>query len=183
MSLCKADIEKALSRVHSHLQPTSLIRSLALEKEISFPGNIFLKCEFEQPTGSFKVRGAINALMQLDQAERSKGVIARSSGNFAQAVAFIAHKLAIPVTLVLPENIPAIKLQGIRKYQPTIVFAGTTHEEGNCRVDTLVKEKDLIPLHAYNSYRTMAGQGTIGLEILQKLPKIEHFYCPIGGED
>jgi threonine dehydratase len=127
------------------------------------------------------VRGAINALTELSPEERKKGVVARSSGNFAQAVAFIAYKLSIPATLVLPEHIPTIKLQGIQKYHPEIVFAGRTHEEGNRMVEKLVKEKGLVPLHPYNNYRTMAGQGTIGLEILGQLPEIEHFYCPIGG--
>lgn len=181
MSFTTTDILQAFSQVNSLLAPTPLIRSQSLEKELSFPGKVFFKCEFMQPTGSFKVRGAINALTQLSDADKKKGVVARSAGNFGQAVAFIAHQLSISALLVLPVNIPKVKLQGIQAYHAQVVFAGLTHEEGNCMVEKLVKERDLVPLHPYNSYHTMAGQGTIALEILEQLPEIEHFYCPIGG--
>lgn len=181
MNLTLKDIQQALVRVQEHLKPTSLLPCEALEKELNFQGKIFLKCENEQPTGSFKVRGAFNVLTQLSPEERAKGVITRSSGNFAQAVAFAAHKLHIDATIIMPSNTPKIKVEGTEKFHPTILFSGIKHEEGEAIVNQLVKEKGYIPLHPYNNYRTMAGQGTAALEILKQLPEVHHFFCPIGG--
>lgn len=118
MSLTVNDIHQALSRVHGYLKPTPLPRSEKLERELNFPGKIFFKCENEQPTGSFKVRGAFNVLSQLDEEEKSKGVVTRSSGNFAQAVAFAALQLGIRATIVMPANAPKTKLEGTVKYGP-----------------------------------------------------------------
>lgn len=181
MTLSLLDIQQALLRVHEYLKPTPLLRCEALEKELAFPGKLFLKCEFNQPTGTFKVRGAFNALLQLNPEERKIGVITRSSGNFAQAVAFAAHELAIQATIVMPSNAPKTKIEGTKKFNPIVLFSGNKHEEGELVVDQLVQEQGLIPLHPYNNYRTMAGQGTAALEILQELPEVDYFYCPIGG--
>lgn len=167
--------------MQSYIQPTPLARSEQLEKELNFSGKIFFKCENEQPTGSFKVRGAFNVLLQLSDDERSKGVVTRSSGNFAQAVAFATHQLGIKATIVMPANAPKTKREGTMKYGPKIVTSGNKHEEGELVVKELVNEQGLIPLHPYNNYRTMAGQGTAALEVLQKLPEVDHFFCPIGG--
>jgi threonine dehydratase len=181
MSLTLNDIQEALTRVHHHIKPTELIRCVDLEKELHFQGKIFLKPEYQQPTGSFKVRGAFNVLTQLSPEQRNKGVVTRSSGNFAQAVAFAAHKLQVKATIVMPGNAPKIKIEGTKKYHPTVIMSGNTHAESQQIVDDLVKEQGLTPLHPYNDYRTMAGQGTAALEILQQLSEIDHFYCPIGG--
>lgn len=181
MSLSLNDIQNALPRVHQYIQPTSLRRSEKLENELKFPGQIFLKCEFEQPTGSFKVRGAFNVLSQLTDEEKSKGVVTRSSGNFAQAVAYAAHQLGIQATIVMPANAPKTKREGTEKYGPEIITSGNKHEEGELVVKDLVNKRGLVPMHPYNNYRTMAGQGTAALEILQQLPGVNHFFCPVGG--
>lgn len=181
MTLTLSDIQQAHLRICEYLKPTPLLRCETLEKELAFPGKIFLKCEFNQPTGTFKVRGAFNALLQLSPQERKIGVVTRSSGNFAQAVAFVAQELAIRATIVMPENAPKTKIEGTKKFNPSLLFSGNKHEEGERIVNQLVKEHGLIPLHPYNNYRTMAGQGTAALEILQELPEVDHFYCPIGG--
>lgn len=181
MTLTLFDIQQAHLRIKEYLESTPLVRCEALEKELVFPGKIFLKCEYKQPTGSFKVRGAFNVIMQLTPEERKKGVVTRSSGNFAQAVAFAAQKLDIAATIIMPENAPKIKIEGTKKFNPTIRFSGSKHEEGELIVNQLVAQEGLIPLHPYNNYRTMAGQGTAALEILQDLPDVDHFFCPIGG--
>lgn len=174
-------ILEAQGRIQQYLQPTPLIRCEALEKELQFDGKIFLKLENAQPTGSFKVRGAFNVLSQLSQTEREKGVITRSSGNFAQAVAFAAQKLNINATIVMPQNAPKTKIKGTQKYAPQIVFSGNSHEEGEVIVERLASEKGYVRLHPYNNYQTMAGQGTAALEILEECPQLDHFFCPIGG--
>ncbi len=181
MNLALPDIQQALVRIQEHLQPTPLVLCDKLKKELNFPGNIFVKCENEQPTGTFKVRGAFNAIMQLSSEEREKGVVTRSSGNFAQAVAFAAEKLHLAATIIMPSNAPKIKVEGTEKFHPIILFSGEKHEEGEAIVKQLVEKKGYIPLHPYNNYRTMAGQGTAALEILTQLSKVDHFFCPIGG--
>ena len=181
MSLTLNDIRDALTRVHNYIKPTELVRCISLEKQLNFPGKIFLKPEYQQPTGSFKVRGAFNVLTQLSPEQRNKGVVTRSSGNFAQAVAFAAHKLTMKATIVMPGNAPKIKVDGTKKYGPTVIISGNTHAESQQIVDSLVKDQGLTPLHPYNNYHTMAGQGTAALEILQQLPEVDHFFCPIGG--
>jgi threonine dehydratase len=175
------NIQEALGRVHKYLTPTELLHCPQLEKKLQFPGKIYLKCEHQQPTGSFKVRSAFNILTQLNPEERVQGVVTRSSGNFAQAIAFAAQKLQVKATIVMPKNAPKVKVEGTQKYNSTVIMSGNTHAEGQSIVDQLVVEEGLMPLHPYNNYLTMAGQGTAALEILKQLPDIEHFYCPIGG--
>ncbi len=171
----------AQQRIREYLEPTPLIRCEALEKELQFNGKIFLKLENTQPTGSFKVRGAFNAISQLKQEERERGVITRSSGNFAQAVAFAEQKLHIQATIVMPQNAPQTKIKGTQHYGAHIVFSGNSHEEGDVIVAQLANQKGFVRLHPYNNDQTMAGQGTAALEILQECPQIDHFFCPIGG--
>lgn len=181
MNLTLTDIQQALPRVHQNLSPTPLMRCDALEKELNFKGRIFLKCENMQPTGSFKVRGAFNILSLLTDEEKQRGVVTRSSGNFAQAVALAAKKLNISATIIMPKNAPKIKIEGTMKFEPEIKFSGKKHEEGEMMMSQLVQEKGLVPIHPYNDYRTMAGQGTAALEILDQESEVDHFFCPIGG--
>lgn len=181
MNLTLSDIQQAFLQVQKQLSPTPLLRCGALEKELNFNGKIFIKCECDQPTGSFKVRGAFNVLSTLSPQQRERGVVARSSGNFAQAVAFAAEKMHIAATIIMPQNAPKVKLEGTKKFGPTIIIAGNTHEEGDLIVKEQVEKNGLVPIHPYNDYRTMAGQGTAALEILEQQPDINHFFCPIGG--
>jgi threonine dehydratase len=182
MKLGLKEIQDAELRVGKFLQPTRLLRCEPLEKELQFQGKLFLKCDQEQPTGSFKVRGAFNVLCQLTKEERARGVVTRSSGNFAQAVAYASQKLGVAATIVMPRNAPKTKLEGTKHLGATVIQQeGDVHEEGEKIVEDLVKEKGYVLMHPYNNYRTMAGQGTAALEVLQQLPEVDHFFCPIGG--
>lgn len=174
-------ILEAKRRILPYLKPTPLTRTEALEKELGFPGQIYFKLDSDMPTGSFKVRGAFNNLLQLTVEEKKKGIITRSSGNFAQAVAYAANSLGVLATIVMPNNAPKIKVEGTKQWGAQIEYSSSKHEEGEAVVEKLVEEKGYIPLHPYNNYRTMAGQGTGALEILQECPSIDHFFCPIGG--
>lgn len=181
MTLNFSDIYHAQERIQSYLQPTPLERCELLEKELKFPGKIFLKLENMQPTGSFKVRGAFNVICQLNKEERKKGVITRSSGNFAQAVALAAKTMEVKATIVMPENAPQAKIKGTEQYGAEIVFSGNSHEEGDAIVEKLAQKEGFVCLHPYNNYRTMAGQGTAALEVWTQCPEVNHFFCPIGG--
>lgn len=181
MTLTLNDIENAHLRIKNFLEPTPLLRCQLLENELHFDGKLFFKCEQDHPTGSFKVRGAFNVLSLLTHDERKLGVITRSSGNFAQAVAYAAQRLNVAATIVMPRNAPTIKFEGTKKFGATIIISGNQHIDGERIVDQLVTEKNYVSLHPYNNYRTMAGQGTAALEILNQNPNIDHFFCPIGG--
>lgn len=170
---------RAKKRIAPYLQPTPLVKSESLQKFLGYKGTIYLKLDCEQPTGSFKVRGALNALLSLDPSV--KKVVAFSSGNFAQAVAYGASKLKKKATIIMPQNAPHKKIDGTRNLGAEIIFAGEKYEEGEILVKELVDKEGFIPLHPFNRYETMAGQGTIAIEILETNSQMKHFFCPVGG--
>lgn len=181
MSLLLDDFRIAMAAIKSYIKKTSLIRCKELEKRINSPYKVFLKLESEQLTKSFKIRGAFNVLLALKNSEKIKGVVTRSSGNFAQAVAYAGKFLGIKITVVMPINAPEIKKTETQKYNPSIVLAGVTHEEGNLMVEKLKLETGAIQISPYNQLEVIKGQGTIALEIYEELSMIRHFFCPIGG--
>lgn len=181
MSLALDSIKASQQRIEPFITWTNLLRLKPLEPKLNPDIQVYLKMESEQPTGSFKLRGAFNFLLQLDEAQKKKGVVTRSSGNFAQAVAYAANKLGIDAIIVMPHTVPRIKLEGTQRYNPEIKLAGKSYAEQDAAVQMIISERGCFPLHPYNHYWTMAGQGTAALEILQDCPEIQHFFCPIGG--
>lgn len=181
MSLLLDDFRMAMTSIKPYIKKTPLIRCKELEKELNSSHKIFFKLESEQLTKSFKIRGAFNALLALKDSEKRKGIITRSSGNFAQAVAYAGKFLGIKVTVVMPANVPEIKRIETEKHNPVIVLGGISHEEGNLIVEKLKFETGAIPISPYNHLEVIKGQGTVALEIYEELPAIKHFFCPIGG--
>jgi threonine dehydratase len=173
------DFIQAKKRISSFLLATPLLKSDILQKILGYESPIYLKLESEQPTRSFKVRGALNALLQLDQFIEK--VVAFSSGNFAQAVAYGSAKLKKKAMIVMPQNAPRKKIDGTRDLGAEIVFCGERHEDGEIIVKELVEKEGYYPLHPFNSYQTISGQGTIAFEILETQPSIKHFFSPVGG--
>lgn len=169
---------QAKERIAPFVKPTPVLESKPLKQLLDYPNSIFLKLDCENPTGSFKVRGAFNIMLQTPK-EADK-VTAVSSGNFAQAVAYAANKLGKKATIIMPDNAPKIKIEGTRKWGAEIIFIKNRQEEGYKMINELV-EKGYYPLHPFNDYRTMAGQGTLALEVLESNPTIQHFFCPVGG--
>jgi len=176
-----ADIQKAQEKIAPYIRKTPLIRAFALEECLKSKGQIYLKCENLQATSSFKARGAFNALLNLSSEGKKRGVVTRSSGNFAQALAYASSILHIPATIVMPENAPQVKKEKTAQYKPTLLFAGPTQKEEQAEVEKLASSQGLTPLSPHNHYDVIAGQGTIALEILETLPTITQYFCPIGG--
>lgn len=172
------DFKQAQSRIADYLQPTPLIQSEKLQQALGYSSPIYLKLESEQPTGSFKVRGAFNVLLQHAMVNK---IVAFSSGNFAQAVAYASTKLNKNATIVMPSNAPRKKIEGTRAYGAHIAFCGEKHEEGELIVKELAEKEGRFVLHPFNSYQTIAGQGTIALEVLEQAPRFNHFFSPVGG--
>jgi len=142
---------------------------------------IFIKPENLQPTGAFKLRGAYNKIASLTPEQRKRGVIAHSSGNHAQGVAYAAKMLNVKATIVIPRTAPAIKLEGTRALGAEIVLVGPASEERIQKAAELEKEKGLVPVPPYNDEKIIAGQGTIGLEILEDMPDAGVVLVPVSG--
>jgi threonine dehydratase len=142
---------------------------------------IFVKPENLQPIGSFKLRGAYNKISSLNPEQRSRGVVSHSSGNHAQGVAFAARALNVKATIVMPSTAPKVKLEATRALGAEIVMVGPASEDRIQKAEELERERGLVPVPPYNDERIIAGQGTIGLEILEDLAEAEAVLVPIGG--
>lgn len=144
-------------------------------------GEIYLKLENLQKTGSFKVRGAAYAMSQLDDKEKKAGVIAASAGNHAQGVAYAATRLGIKSTIVMPRFSPVAKIQATQGYGAKVVLHGAAFDDALARALELSKENGATFLHPFNDEDVIAGQGTIGLEIYDELPDVDIVAIPVGG--
>lgn len=140
-----------------------------------------LKAESLQEIGAFKIRGAFNALLSLTPEEAARGVVAHSSGNHAQAVACAAHRLSIKAKVVMPENAPAPKIAGVRRWGGEIIFVGTAGAERAARAAEIAAAEGLSLIEPFDDPRIMAGTGTIGLEILEAAPEVNTVLAPVSG--
>ena len=144
-------------------------------------GEIYLKLENLQKTGSFKVRGAAYAMSQLSDEEKRAGVIAASAGNHAQGVAFSAKHFGIEATIVMPESTPLTKVQGVREFGANVILHGSNYDEAYAYAVTYGKENGYTFVHPFTDEEVMAGQGTIALEMLEEVPDLDAMIVPVGG--
>jgi threonine dehydratase len=142
---------------------------------------IWLKFENLQFTATFKERGALNRLSALSAEERKRGVIAMSAGNHAQGVAYHAKRLGIPATIVMPVGTPMVKIENTRRHGATIILSGQTVEEAGAVAEAHVSAHGMTMIHPYDDPLIIAGQGTIGLEMLKAVPALDTLVVPIGG--
>jgi threonine dehydratase len=142
---------------------------------------LWLKCESLQPGGAYMIRGAYNMVAQLTANERRRGVITYSSGNHGQAVALAARELGAPAVVVMPTTAPKIKVEGAKGFGAEVVFEGTTSLHRRARAEALAAERGLVMIPPFDHERIIAGQGTLGLEILDQLPAVRTVLVPIGG--
>src|SRR5688572_7928284 len=142
---------------------------------------LFLKCENLQPAGAFKIRGAYNMVAQLTPDQRARGVITYSSGNHGQAMALAARELGAPAVVVMPTTAPAIKVEGARSYGAEVIFAGTTSSDRRQRAEAEAAARGLTMVPPFDHEWIIAGQGTLGLELLEQCPDMAAVVVPIGG--
>jgi len=143
---------------------------------------ILLKREDLQPVFSFKIRGAYNKLLSLSESERKKGVIAASAGNHAQGVALGAQHLGVKATIVMPKTTPAIKVNAVKAYGAKVVLHGDSFDEAFLHSQELVKKHGYTYVHPYDDPDTIAGQGTLGMEILRQCPdQLDAIFVAVGG--
>ena len=174
-----ADIELAAARLNGQVLNTPCVESRTLSNLTG--AQIFLKFENLQYTASFKERGACNKLAQLTPAERQRGVIAMSAGNHAQGVAFHAQRLGVHATIVMPRFTPGVKIERTRGFGATVVLHGDTLDESRSHALALAREQGLVFVHPYDDEDIVAGQGTIGLEMLQAMPELDTLVIAVGG--
>ena len=171
--------QEAKKRVDEVIIPTPLIYSEAFSKECK--NEVYIKPENLQRTGAFKIRGAYNKIVKMDEEAKAKGLIASSAGNHAQGVAYAAHKLGVKATIVMPKHTPLIKVEATQSHGADVVLAGEVYDEAYQAACDLQKKHGYTFVHPFNDEKVIAGQGTIGLEIIQQLPDVEAVYVPIGG--
>lgn len=168
-----------LARVYEVAVETPLTRAPKLSRGAG--ANVYLKREDLQPVHSFKIRGAYNRIAHLTDAERSRGIIAASAGNHAQGVALGAAKLGVSATIVMPRTTPGIKVEAVRGHGATVVLTGDSFSDAFAHARTLQKETGATFIHPFDDPLVVAGQGTIGREILEQLPDTSHIFVPVGG--
>ena len=173
------DIEQAAQRIQGHLLHTPCVESRTLSQLTG--AQVFLKFENLQYTASFKERGACNKLAQLSADERRSGVIAMSAGNHAQGVAYHAQRLGLRAVIVMPRFTPGVKIERTRGFGAEVVLQGDTLDESSAHARVLAGREGLIFVHPYDDEAIVAGQGTVGLEMLQAVPDLETLIIAVGG--
>jgi threonine dehydratase len=173
-----AEIKEAEIRISQHIIHTPLVYSPTISQITG--AKVYLKLETLQKSGSFKVRGATNKILSHIDTIREQGVIAASAGNHAQGVAVAAHSAGIPATIVMPEWSSISKQEATRGYGAQVIIHGQTLEESIMRAQEIATQGRLF-IHPYDDEEVIAGQGTIGLEILADLPETDMIIIPVGG--
>ena len=173
------DFQAAKKRVDEVILPTHLIHSEAFSEESG--NDVYIKPENLQKTGAFKIRGAYNKIMKLDDEAKKKGLIASSAGNHAQGVAYAAKKLGVKATICMPAHTPLIKVDATKAHGADVVLYGEAYDEAYEKAVELQKSEGYTFVHPFDDEDVIEGQGTIALEILEELPNTDVILVPIGG--
>lgn len=173
------DVTSARERIGGAVLPTPAVPASGIRERL--PCDVHLKLENLQRTGSFKDRGALNRMLALTPEERKRGVVTASAGNHAQAVAYHGSWLGIPVEVVMPEHTPLIKVSNTRRFGAGVRFHGLTLSDSMVEARRLESEEHRVLIHAYDDDLVIAGQGTIGLELLEQVPGLTAVIVPVGG--
>jgi len=179
LPLTISDIKKANQLLFGNVRKTPLVKSFYLTSKTG--GEIYLKLENMQLTGSFKFRGAFNKISNLTAEEKARGVIACSAGNHAQGVALSSHLLGIKSKIVMPTSAPQAKVDATRAYGSEVILYGDSFDDAKAKCEEIIQETKETYLHPYDDVEVMAGQGTIGLDILDDMWDVDTVIVPIGG--
>jgi threonine dehydratase len=179
LSLTRDDFEAARARVAPHTYHTPLLTSRSLSEATGF--DMRLKAEIFQRGGSYKVRGPTNLIGQLTDEEKARGVICSSAGNHSQGVAIAARQHGVKAVVCMAENATPSKIAATEGYGAEVILHGTIWDEANEKALELVEERGLTYIHPFDDPRLIAGQGTVGLEIMEDFPDVDVIVVPIGG--
>jgi threonine dehydratase len=173
------EVRAAAGRIAGHAHRTPVLRSHSVDERTG--ANVFFKCENFQRMGAFKFRGAFNALAQLSPEARTRGVIAFSSGNHAQAVALAGRELGIRATIVMPQNAPAVKIEATRGYGAEVVLYDPARQDREALARQLAEERGLAVVPPFDHAHVIAGQGTAALELFEEVGALDYLFVPCGG--
>jgi threonine dehydratase len=174
-----SDIYAAHERIKPYIHRTPVMRSVLIN-QIS-GAEIFFKCENFQKVGAFKFRGATNAVFQLTDEERRRGVVTHSSGNHAAALTLAAVSQGVKAYIVMPENAPAVKKNAVAGYGAEITFCTPTQQAREETTQKIIEKTGAVLIHPYDNHNVICGQGTAALELLEEQPDLEIIIAPIGG--
>src|SRR6266436_2428704 len=178
-TLTLRDFEQVRSRIAQHIKHTPLLTSRQLSERTGF--DVRLKAEMFQRVGSYKIRGPLNKFSQMPEEQKRRGVVCSSAGNHAQGVALAAKIHGIRAVVCMAENATPAKIAATRGYGAEVVLHGTIWDEANEKAKALVAERGLTYIHPFDDPQLVAGQGTLGLEIVQDWPDVDAVVVPIGG--
>ena len=173
------EIEQAQNRLSDHVERTPLIHSESLSAQSGVP--VFLKLENRQPTGSFKLRGATNAVLSLSENERKQGLVTASTGNHGRALAHAASMQGLTATICLSSLVPRNKVEAIRELGADVRIVGNSQDDAMEEVMRLVRDESMNAIPPFDDPRIIAGQGTVGLEIVEDLPELDTVLVPLSG--
>lgn len=177
--ITKQDIEQAHERIKQYVHRTPVLTSESINTIAGC--NIFFKCENFQKVGAFKARGAMNAAIQLLDAQRSKGIATHSSGNHAQAIARAGKILKIPAYIVMPNNAPQIKKEGVKGYGGQIFECEPNLKSRETTLADVISKTGATEIHPFNNYHVMTGQATAGKELFEEVNELNYLLAPVGG--
>ena len=173
------DVRRASERIDGRVIRTPLVRSRSLSDLTGQP--VHLKLETRQPIGAFKLRGAMNAILALDDTARQRGLVTASTGNHGRAVAYAASQLGAPATICMSSLVPTNKVDAIRALGAEVRIVGVSQDEAQEEVERLVEEQGLTSIPPFDDIDVVAGQGTIGLELLEEVPDLATVMVPLSG--
>lgn len=175
----KNSINSSAERISSYINKTPVLTSQLINDIVN--AKLYFKCENFQKMGAFKMRGATNAILQLSDEQKQKGVITHSSGNFAQAIALAAKSLNIKAYLVMPSNAPEVKKSAVRNYGGEIVECVPTLAGRESTTKKLIEEKSVTFVHPFNDINVVMGHASVGKELLEEYPDLDSIVVPVGG--
>ncbi|RLM95735.1 threonine/serine dehydratase [Haloarcula sp. Atlit-7R] len=174
-----ATVARARQRIRQHLPETPLVRSEALSEALD--ADVLLKREDTLPTGAFKVRGGVNLVASLDEEFRDAGLLAASTGNHGQSIAWAGREFDVPVTIGVPEEANAGKVDALEQLGAEVIQHGEDYDEAREHIETLATQRAARYVHSGNEPKLLAGVGTAGLEVLDERPDVDRVFCPVGG--
>jgi threonine dehydratase len=173
------DIQAAAQRIDRYIHNTPVLTSQTFDNQVK--SKIFLKCENFQKVGAFKIRGATNAVFTLSEDQLERGVVTHSSGNHGAAVAMAARHRGIKAFVVMPKNAPKVKINAVRGYGADVLLCEPTLADRERKTETIRSKHGAYLIHPFNDPQVVAGQGTIGLELIGQVPELDMIIGPIGG--
>ncbi|MCP5157420.1 MAG: hydroxyectoine utilization dehydratase EutB [Ectothiorhodospiraceae bacterium] len=178
-ALTAAAVHAARHDIRTWVRHTPLVPSPSLSERVG--ARVWLKLETMQDIGAFKIRGAVNTLLSLSEDERRRGVVTVSTGNHGRAVATAASRLGVRAVVCMSELVPEVKRLAVERTGAEVRIVGRSQDEAEVEANRLVAEEHMVPVHPFDDPRVIAGQGTIGLELLEDLGRVDHLYCGLSG--